>query len=286
MPKRPVRRGPRPSGRNARPPIRPPAPPATGAPRDSRRSDRPGSGGDEWLYGRHAVTAALGNKARRFRRLALTREAEEALARSGIALPIAPERRSPAEIAALLPEGAAHQGYALLADPPPPAAIEDVIADLADAPDGLVVVLDQVTDPRNVGAILRSAAAFGAAAVILPERHGAEATAALAKTASGALETVALVRVVNVARTLDALKAAGFWCVALEARAPGVLADVDLSGRIALVLGSEGAGLRRLVADTCDIHARLPIGPGIESLNVSAAAAIALYEVTRRRKQP
>ena len=147
-----------------------------------------------------------------------------------------------------------------------------------------MVVLDQVTDPRNVGAILRSAAAFGAAAVVLPERHGAETTAALARTASGALETVALARVTNVARALETLKGAGFWCVALAADAPTALAELDLGGRVSLVLGSEGAGLRRLVAETCDLHARLPIsGDEVESLNVSVAAAIAMYEVARRR---
>src|SRR5690606_26640165 len=133
-----------------------------------------------------------------------TREAEAALGGAYV-LGLAPEIRSPGEITALLPAGAAHQGFALLADALPAKAIEDVVATLKDAPEAVVVVLDQVTDPRNVGAILRSAAAFGAAAVILPERHGAETTAALAKTASGALETVSLARVVNVARALETL---------------------------------------------------------------------------------
>jgi 23S rRNA (guanosine2251-2'-O)-methyltransferase len=229
------------------------------------------------------VAAALANPARRIERLVLTGDAEDALGRAGIALRPAPEIRSAQEISALLPEGAAHQGFALRAAPLPDVGLADVLDALPEGTPALVVVLDQVTDPRNVGAILRSAAAFGAAAVILPERHGADTTAALAKAASGALETVALVRVTNISRTLDALKAAGFWCIGLDARAPEVLAAVDLTGRIALVLGSEGSGLRRLVADTCDLRARLPIGPGMESLNVSAAAAIALYEVARRR---
>jgi 23S rRNA (guanosine2251-2'-O)-methyltransferase len=257
-----------------------------GAPRRRHRDlgagARPRSG-EGWIYGHHAVAAALANPDRRIERLLLTRDAGETLARAGIGLRVAAEIRSAQEISTVLPEGAAHQGFALRAAPLPERALADVLAALPEGAPALAVVLDQVTDPRNVGAILRSAAAFGAAAVIQPERHGADITAALAKAASGALETVALVRVTNVSRTLDALKAAGFWCIGLDARAPEVLASVDLSGRIALVLGSEGSGLRRLVADTCDIRARLPIGPGMESLNVSAAAAIALYEVARRR---
>ncbi len=239
--------------------------------------------GEDWIYGRHAVTAALANPARSLERLVLTRDGEEALAEAGIQPRIRPEIRSNQEISALLPEGAVHQGFALKAAPLADKHIETVIAELAEGAPATVVVLDQVTDPRNVGAILRSAAAFGAAAVILPERHGADTTAALAKAASGALESVALVRVTNIARALETLKNAGFWTVGLAARAGETLASVDLTGRIGLVLGAEGSGLRRLVAETCDIRARLPISDAMESLNVAAAAACALYEVARRR---
>lgn len=251
-----------------------------GRPQDGGPRSRAGEG---WIYGHHAVAAALVNPARRLERLVVTTEASEALVRDGIGGRISPEIRTSHEISALLPEGAVHQGFALKAAALPDRHIEDIFAGLAEGAPALVVVLDQVTDPRNVGAILRSAAAFAAAAVILPERHGADTTAALAKAASGALETVALVRVTNISRTLDALKAAGFWCVGLDAHAEQPLAAIDLSGRIALVLGSEGAGLRRLVADTCDLRAKLPISGAIDSLNVSAAAAIAMYEVARRR---
>ena len=229
------------------------------------------------------MTAALANPARSVERLMLTRDGENTLAEAGVPPRIRPEIRSNHEIAALLPEGAVHQGFALKAAPLAEKHIETVIAELAEGAPATVVVLDQVTDPRNVGAILRSAAAFGAAAVILPERHGADTTAALAKAASGALESVALVRVTNIARTLETLKNAGFWTVGLAARAGETLASVDLTGRIALVLGAEGSGLRRLVAETCDIRARLPISDAMESLNVAAAAACALYEVARRR---
>lgn len=258
--------------------------PGRRGPRDRAPDGGPRSRtGEGWIYGHHAVAAALVNPARRLERLVVTTEASEALVREGAGGRISPEFQTSHEISALLPDGAVHQGFALKAAPLPDKHIEDIFAGLAEGAPALVIVLDQVTDPRNVGAIMRSAAAFAAAAVILPERHGADTTAALAKAASGALETVALVRVTNISRTLEALKAGGFWCVGLDAHADQPLSAIDLSGRIALVMGSEGAGLRRLVADTCDLRAKLPISGAVESLNVSAAAAIAMYEVARRR---
>ena len=245
-----------------------------------------------WIYGRHAVRAALRNPARRLRRLVaipeIAAEAQawlaEAKARSSAELKL--ETLERARLEALLPEAAVHQGLALQAEPLPPAFLEDVLAEIPPAPAtgaAVVVVLDQVSDPHNVGAVLRSAAAFGARAVVLPEHGTPPSTAALAKAASGALEQVPLVRVTNLARTLDKLKEAGFWCVGLEESGEKLLADVDLSGRVALVLGAEGEGLRRLTRERCDFLARLPTQDPLASLNVSNAAAIALYEVARRR---
>ncbi len=263
--------------RDFRPRGQAPAPPPAAA---RRGPEAPR--GAVWLYGLHAVAAALANPARRLRRLLLTEEAEAALV-SRLAPPwaIAGERTERARLDQMLGRDIVHQGAALLADPlaPPP------LAQVLDRP-GPVLVLDQVNDPRNVGAILRSAAAFGAAGVITQERNAPEETGALAKAASGALETVPLLRAVNIARTLVALKAAGCWTVGLDAAARTPLDGPALAARrVALVLGSEGEGLRRLTRDTCDELAGivLPGGRGaLDSLNVSAAASIALYELVRR----
>ncbi len=233
--------------------------------------------GTVWLYGLHPVAAALANPHRRLRRLLVTEQAEASLA--AIAPPPWPqqaERVDRARLDQLLGRDTVHQGIAVLADPLPPPPLTAVLER-----SGPLLVLDQVTDPRNVGAILRSAAAFGVAGVIAQDRHAPEETGALAKAASGALETVPLIRAVNLARTLVALKAAGLWTVGLAADAPP-LRGTSLAGRgAALVLGAEGPGLRRLTRDTCDELAGLAMPGTMESLNVSAAAAVALYELSR-----
>jgi 23S rRNA (guanosine2251-2'-O)-methyltransferase len=234
--------------------------------------------GAVWLYGPHAVAAALTNPARRLRRLVLTEEAEAALAaRLPQPWSVAPERMERPRLDQLLGRDVVHQGIALLADPLAP----PVLAAVLERP-GPFVVLDQVSDPRNVGAALRSAAAFGAAAVVTQDRNAPEETGALAKAASGALETVPLLRAVNIARTLIALKAAGLWCVGLDAAGGTPLSGPGLAERrVALVLGAEGEGMRRLTRETCDEVCRLDMPGAMESLNVSAACAIALYELCR-----
>jgi 23S rRNA (guanosine2251-2'-O)-methyltransferase len=272
-------RGPRPEGGSGfRPKHAHHGPHPASAP---RRGGTEAPRGAVWLYGLHAVAAALANPARRLRRLVLTEEAEASLsARLPKPWALAPERAERLRLDQLLGRDIAHQGAALLADPlaPPP------LAAVLERP-GPVLVLDQVSDPRNVGAILRSAAAFGAAGVIAQERHAPEETGALAKAASGALETVPLLRAVNLARTLVALRAAGCWVVGLDA-AGAPLAGLALAGRrVALVLGAEGEGLRRLTRETCDEVAAIALpgaGSGLDSLNVAAAAAVALYELVRR----
>ncbi len=232
------------------------------------------------------MTAALANPERRWRYVAvLAGQEEEAAAlvtnaralRHGDSEAIRVLDR--ATLAALLPEGAVHQGLALEADPLDPFDLDDLLRTLHDVERAVLMVLDQVSDPQNVGAVLRAAAAFGARGVIVPAHGAPPATGALAKAASGALELVPLVTEVNLARALDRLKEAGFWSCGLDERAPRLLAEIDLGPRAALVLGAEGDGIRRLVRERCDHLARLPTTAAMPSLNVSTAAAVALYQV-------
>jgi len=190
-----------------------------------------------------------------------------------------PEILEAADIARLLPAGAAHQGVAMK-----PGDLESLSLDeIAEPASGVLVMLDQVTDPQNVGAVVRSAAAFGARGVIVQDRHSPAFAGALAKAAAGALDVTPHTRVVNLARALERLEELGWRAVGLDGAASETLAEV-LDGRpTVLVLGSEGEGLRRLVGEHCDALARIPMPGGFESLNVSAAAAIALYEATRPR---
>lgn len=235
--------------------------------------------GAVWLYGHHAVAAALANPQRRLRRLVITEDAEAALAEKlPPPWPLPPERVERARLDQLLGRDIAHQGVALLADPLAQPALASVLER-----SGPILVLDQVTDPRNVGAILRSAAAFGAAAVVVPEHGAPPVTGALAKAASGALEVVPLVRVVNLAQALETLKDAGFWCLGLDGAATQDLAALDLASRVALVLGAEGEGLRRLTRERCDVLVRLSTRHPWHSLNVSNAAAVALYDIATRK---
>ena len=239
--------------------------------------------GTYWLHGLHAVVAALANPRRGIKRLLLTEEAEAALTArlpEGWRRRVQPERADRARFQTFLPEDAVHQGAALLVHPLDPPPIEEIIA----ARPGPVLLLDQVTDPRNVGAILRSAAAFGAACVVVQDRHAPPESAAMARAASGALETVPLLREVNLSRALVWLQKKGFWTLGLAGDAGRTLAEaLPRDRRVALVLGAEDTGLRRLQRETCDELVRLPIAPEMESLNVAAAAAVALYEIARGR---
>jgi 23S rRNA (guanosine2251-2'-O)-methyltransferase len=237
-------------------------------------------GGETWLYGIHAVQAALANPRRRLGRAVLTARAAEAI---GTKL-LSRVRVEPADaeaITRLLPPGAVHQGAALETYP---LAALDLDTALEQADPGkrrVVLVLDQLSDPHNVGAILRTAAAFGVAAVVVQDRHAPPQSGALAKAASGALELVPYIEVVNIARVLDQLAERGFWRIALAGDGADPLTKVIPEGDVALVLGSEGEGIRRLVREHCEAAAFIPIARQMESLNVSNAAAIALYELRR-----
>jgi 23S rRNA (guanosine2251-2'-O)-methyltransferase len=233
-----------------------------------------------WLWGWHAVAAALANPAREPpARLLATPERARGLAALGAAADLA-EILAPNLIAAALPPGAAHQGVALKTPPLEPAALDAVAQPAA----GVILMLDQLTDPQNVGAIFRSAAAFGARAIVLQDRHAPPLAGALAKAAAGAIEQVPHVRATNLSRALETLAGFGWRSVGLAAAADGALDSVLDDRPVVLVMGSEGEGLRRLVAEHCDALARIPMPGGFESLNVSAAAAIALYEAARRQR--
>jgi 23S rRNA (guanosine2251-2'-O)-methyltransferase len=246
--------------------------------RARRDSLRPEADGPVVMYGWHTVTAALQNPARHLRRLLATENAARRLTDDGIKSAIEPEIVRPSAIAERLLPDAVHQGLYLEADPLPSPAVEELPAN------GIVLVLDQITDPQNVGAIFRSAAAFAATAIVTTQRHSPEATGALAKAASGALELVPLVSVQNLARGLAALKDSGFLVVGLDSSGDTDLAAFPLRAPLALVLGAEGKGLRQLTKEICDHVARIDLPGALTSLNVSNAAAVSLYIVSSRLK--
>ena len=237
------------------------------------------STGQVRLWGRHAVEAALLNPARNHRKLWATREGVESLD-GELPADFPVEYADVADLGRLVARDAPHQGLVLEC-----AALEDVHLDdiLSSDPRRPLVVLDQVTDPHNVGAILRSAAAFDACAIVTQDRHAPPESGVVAKSASGALEVVPWVRVVNLARALESAAEAGYWRIGLAGEAEATLADALPEGPIALVLGAEGEGMRHNVIGHCDALARLPITERMESLNVSNAAAIALYAVATRK---
>jgi 23S rRNA (guanosine2251-2'-O)-methyltransferase len=261
---------------------KPPAPKSSG----ESSGETPHRSGEVWLYGFHAAAAALANPARKILRIAATAEAATRLG----AYPDIPPRLlgqlktvKRGEIDTLVGEDSVHQGVAVLTRP-----LEHDLADVLERisePNACIVVLDQVTDPHNAGAVMRSAAAFGAVAVVAPDRHAPDETGSMAKSASGALDKIPYIKMTNLVRALELIKEFQFWIVGLAADAPADLADLKLGGRIALVLGAEDEGLRRLVRETCDHVARLPMPGGMESLNVSNAAAVALYEKARQDRK-
>lgn len=238
-----------------------------------KRTGRPAPG--IWLYGRHPVMAALANPARQVHRLLTTDAAS--LADTDRAFDVVGRD----QMADLLPPDAVHQGLAALVAPLPAGDLQTVCAPPQDGC-GLVLVLDRVSDPRNVGAILRSAAAFSANAVVVPDRHAPLESGVLAKAASGALEIVPTVRVANLSRALDQLADLGYWRFGFAPRHGAEIAKAGMSGHVALVLGAEGQGMRRLTSEHCDALVHLQISPNAESLNVSATAAIALFETRRQ----
>ena len=259
---------------------RPFRPRAEGKPSEFRphRVARPPESG-LWLYGVHAVKAALANPHRKVKRCLITARAAEEIGPKLLGR-VRHEIVEGNAVDRALPPGSVHQGVALLCDPLPGLILANVLQPSERR--RVVLVLDQISDPHNEGAILRTAAAFGVSAVVVQDRNSPPETGVLAKAASGALDIVPLISVVNISRALDELQKLGFWRVALAADGEGPLKDATKdAGDIALVLGSEGSGIRRLVREHCDTGAFVPIEAAMESLNVSNAAAIALYELRR-----
>lgn len=246
----------------------------------ARRGHRPSqaTGQRPRLWGRHAVTAALANPERTVRKLWVTREAAASLDIPPV-LPIV--FADVADLGRLVPADAPHQGLVAEVDPLEDVWLGDLLMQGADDRRPLVV-LDQVTDPHNVGAILRSAAAFDALGIVTQDRHAPPESGALARAASGALETVPWVRVVNLARALEEMAEAGYWRIGLTGHTDQTLAQALGPDKIAIVLGAEGEGMRQNTEAHCDDLAKLPISGKVESLNVSNAAAIALYAVASR----
>jgi len=236
-------------------------------------------GGLPRFWGKHAVYAALDNPARNVRKLWATREAAaEIVLPDGLTISYA----EAADLGRMVPKDTPHQGLVIEIDPLEDMWLADLLHEAEDNPNRPLIVLDQVTDPHNVGAIFRSAAAFNAIGVVTQDRHAPPESGTVAKSASGALESVPWIRVVNLSRALEEIAEAGFWRIGLSGHADSNLAEAIGSAKVAIVMGAEGEGLRQNVEAHCDLIAKLPISAQMESLNVSNAAAIAMYAIATR----
>lgn len=228
-----------------------------------------------WLWGLHTCKAALQNPQRKCVRLLMTDGASKELGILKEDLPCNPERLEGSTLARLLPLGAVHQGIAMEVVPLPDPFLQEAYK----AETGVLIVLDQVTDPHNVGAILRTAKALGALGVMMTDHNAPPLSGVLAKTASGALDLLPVWKVTNLARALEDLKVAGFWIVGLSESASQVLSKDALPAKLALIMGAEGKGMRQLTQEKCDFLVKLPTDPTFSTLNVSVATALALYEL-------
>ena len=243
-----------------------------------RKSPRTlGNSEELWIYGHHAVSAALKNFNRMAKRVLFLQDNLSQVEPLLTEIDIKAEPVSRDQLAKILPFGAVHQGIAALMSALPTITLEDICADGKMLPNALIVLLDRVSDPQNIGAIIRSAAVLGAMAVIIQDRNAPQITGVIAKAASGGIEHVPLVRVTNLSRAIETLKKNRFWCIGLDSEAEGDLQQVKRPSHTVLVLGAEGAGLRRLVRENCDELIRIEGSGVLTSLNVSNAAAVALY---------
>ena len=232
------------------------------------------------LYGRHAVLAALKNPSRHIEKILCTKENATEILQTTSFTPQIVERK---EIDKLLPADAVHQGFALFCSRLPNVSLEEIIEQAQNKTSCHVLILDQVTDPQNIGAIIRSAVAFETLALIVQDKNSPLENGAMDKAAAGMIEHLPVVRVTNLSRAIEKLKEAGFWTIGMDGYAKTTLDKLDSTAKTAIIMGSEGKGMRRLVEENCDISVRLPISPLTESLNVATAAAITLYEINKKR---
>ena len=231
-----------------------------------------------WLYGHHAVKAALENTNRICRKLVLTKELANDFIKLAenrdVSVNIVNKSR---DIDSFLPHGSVHQGIALDVENLPVCHLEDILQEIESLNNANLLILDHITDPHNIGAILRSANAFGCSGVIVSKDHTPAMSGLIAKIASGAAEHVPLIQVTNLSRTIDLLQDNGFWSVALDERGEKTIEETNLKGRIVFIVGAEGKGLRRMIKENSDFLAKLPTSGIVKSLNVSNAVAVTLY---------
>ena len=233
---------------------------------------------DIWIWGQHTVEAALANPNRQIKKLYISKDI------TTFAIPpnVVAVKTSKEKISAILPRNAVHQGIALLSGPLPEVSIKEICLIPSKKTTSTIVLLDQITDPRNVGAILRSAAVFGADAVVLPSRNATPLTGVLAKSASGAVDVVPLVHANNLVRAMELLKKSGYWCIGLDSLSKVRIPTSPQVPYQAITVGSEGSGLRRLTKKTCDNVYQIPSTGKIQSLNVASATAVALFALSAK----
>lgn len=247
-------------------------------------SEHKSANGQIWLYGRHPVMAAIANPNRKINKVFCTQEnaeeAKKAIAASHRQTPLSIIDRK--ELDKYLPRDAVHQGFAAQCFKLEDYTLDEICRQADNQPNCHILILDQVTDPQNIGAIIRSCVAFDTLALILQDKNSPQESGAMAKASAGMIEQLPICRVTNLSRAIKQLKDSGFWILGMDGYAQTYIDNINKTGKIALIMGSEGKGMRRLIEENCDATVKLPISPTVESLNVSTAAAIALYEVNKK----
>ncbi len=246
----------------------------------SKQKQKQNGVGQLIIYGRHAVISALKNPLRRVNKLLITLDTKDEIKKDFPQSPYNIVDKN--DINKVLPDNAVHQGFALYCSRLESYTLEEIL-DLSDKKtDCHILILDQVTDPQNIGAIIRSCVAFDTLALIVQDKHSPLESGAMDKAAAGTIEKLPIARVTNISHTIDILKDNGFWVMGMDGYADITIDKVKKNGKMAIVMGSEGKGMRRLVQENCDASVKLPINLEVESLNVATAAAVALYELNRK----